>query len=212
MENLTKGLWNCNSRALRRVLQKWQRLNERLGSDWIKSDNNAPWWYNERASLGFFCGAVWLCGGWVFEEFITEKKPAGAKRTKRKYVGRCDIEFGIGKDEFLAEAKQCWPYIGTSTRKNIDRVESTINIACQESRQTPEPGYQKLGIVFAVPRLHKSKKERLDLELARFLNELKRLQHTTIAWVFPKSARNLMPSGESKNYVFPGVVLLIRRA
>jgi hypothetical protein len=140
------------------------------------------------------------------------KKSAGERRAKYKYAGRCDLEFGIGKEGFLAEAKQCWPYIGTSTSKNVKSVEHAIKVACQESRRTPEPGYQKLGIVFAVPRLHKSKKERLDLELERFLNELKKLQHTTIAWVFPNSARNLMPSGQSKNYIFPGVALLIRYA
>lgn len=212
MKKLHKGLWNCDSRALRRIITRWQRLNEEQGSDWIKYYEDAPWWYNERASLSFFCGAIWLSGGWVFEEFVAEKKSTRGKRNKRRYIGRCDIEFGIGKKKFLVEAKQCWSNIGAPLKNTLKRIESHLKKACQESKQTYAPADQHIGVVFACPLIHKSKREHLDLELEQFVVELRKLRQTTIAWVFPNAARNLRPSGKNRNYIYPGAVLLIRCA
>jgi hypothetical protein len=53
--------------SLSPVLKYWQVLNE----SWEGGD--VPWWYNERASVGFLAGAVWKYGGWVMEEFGAEK-------------------------------------------------------------------------------------------------------------------------------------------
>ncbi len=100
--------------VLSSVLKYWQVLNESWEGD------DAPWWYTERASVGFLAGAICKYGGWVMEEFSADKLTGG--RRKKKFSGRCDIAFGVDDQNFWAEAKQCWPTLdGRNTTKMVDK-------------------------------------------------------------------------------------------
>ena len=99
--SINRGLKIGPLKAMRSVLKKWQELNE--DQSWFEV-GDAPWWYNERATLSLFVGAVWKCDGWAFEEFSTTK----ATQTQRGKVdhksGRCDIQFTIGKSHFIGRS------------------------------------------------------------------------------------------------------------
>ena len=41
------------------VLSMWKKMMMNL--DWWDDKKDAPYWYNERASLSLFAGAVWRC-------------------------------------------------------------------------------------------------------------------------------------------------------
>src|SRR3972149_2726886 len=108
---INRGFRIGSLKTIQSVLKKWQTLNEE--PSWFKF-GDTPWWYNDRESLSVFAGAVWLCGGRVFEEFST-MKVTGSKHGKTSHKsGRCDIWYSVGEREFIAEAKQCWPILGGS--------------------------------------------------------------------------------------------------
>ena len=45
---------------------------------------DAPWWYNERASVSTFAAAVVSIKGLVLEEYAENKKPRGRKQKKKR--------------------------------------------------------------------------------------------------------------------------------
>ena len=81
---------------LKPVLSKWQEL---MTPAYWNYKNDAPWWYNERALLSLFAGAVWKCSksnGWAFEEFTSDKWRTMRRGNRKKGKGRGDIMFGMG--------------------------------------------------------------------------------------------------------------------
>ncbi len=163
----SQGIHIGRLKTLTPILYEWQKLNERIGSYWAKCYDDAPWWYNERASLSFFAGAVWRCpDGWAIEEFSTTKTAISKHGRKQEHVGRCDINFGIGNYVFTAEVKQCWPNVGDA-QKAIKKIDNALQVAHQDCLQLPNLECPRLGMVFAVPMLHKSKQEHIEDALLR---------------------------------------------
>jgi len=206
---IDRGMRIGSIRVIQPVLEKWQRLNEE--KSWFKNED-APWWYNERATLSVFAGAVWQCKGWVFEEFSATKAARSARGKVNYKNGRCDIQFSISESEFIAEAKQCWPVLGGSMQNARHIVEANIAQANKEVMQLPEWGYRRLGITFVAPQIHISKQEGINAYLQAFIAELLTIKNTTVAWVFPEAARGLRPFSEEntyRDYIFPGVAVLL---
>ena len=189
-------------KSLHLILDKWKSLMQ--DPQWGKDD--APWWYNERALLSLLAGAVWKCGEWAFEEFATNKRTITKRGKHKRRAGRGDIMFQIGKDTFIAEAKQCWPILGYRNRNAISTVKEALHEARIQSARLPSEG-QKLGIVFAVPCLHESKQEDSEKILYDFISRFTSLKNSTITWVFPREKRTLK-GGDG--YIYPGIVLVLR--
>jgi hypothetical protein len=195
--------------VLKNVLKNWQNLND--SPEWLE-DGDAPWWYNERASLSFFAGAIWLSSGWAFEEFSTDRTVTTKGKAKRK-KGRLDIAFKIKDTFFLAEAKQCWPTLTGKNITNVSRyVTQTLDQACEEVRQVRERGYKYLGIAFVAPSIHESRKGNLEVLLAELIGRLLAIRGTTIAWTFPEIARELKPDNRRSSYIYPGTIVIIKKA
>jgi len=193
---------------LRSVLRRWQYLNSRLGTEWARDYLDCPWWYNERASLSFFAGAVWSCGGWALEEFSSVKNaPSGAKSRSRR-SGRYDLDFAIGSQEFLAEAKQCWPLL-TNPRSARARLSLSLTHAARDARAVIPWGLPVLAMVFVTPRVPASRAAEAGALVGEFLEEAARLPKVTAAWSFPLAARALSPP--DGRWIYPGVLLLIRK-
>jgi hypothetical protein len=210
-DSYSKGISVGRLRSLEHILTEWQNLNERLGSEWARYYHDAPWWYNERASLSIFAGSVWRCpSGWAFEEFSTTKTTPSTRGKKREHTGRCDIQFGIENHEFVAEVKQCWPNIGDA-HKAMKTIDLSLQRARQDCNQLAEFGCPHLAIVFAAPKLHKLKQENVEDALRQFVCELRKMRNVALAWAFPKSARDLRPDSNYNDYVFPGIVLIIQK-
>ena len=189
-------------KSLGGILKEWASLMK--DSEW--EINDAPWWYNERALLSLFAGAVWKCGGWAFEEFSTSKRTITKRGKHKRRPGRGDIMFRIGRNTFIAEAKQCWPILGYKNRSAASNLTETLDKARIQSSRLPSDG-QKMGIVFAVPRLHNSKRKDSEQILYDLESYLRSLKNTAITWVFPKEKRML--KGRD-GYIYPGVVLAMR--
>lgn len=181
-----------------------------------KDRKDVPWWYNERASLSLFAGAVWLKDGWAFEEYSTQKRLAKWKKRGKTHPGRCDIQFGLSdRITFVAEAKQAWPTIRHRKESGISTVKAYLKEAQNDSSKLPDKEGTKLGMVFVVPRILRSRRKQLkgkqiDEILKSFLKQLSKIKNATMVWVFPKKTRMLFYRGD--DYCYPGIVLLIQRS
>jgi len=190
-------------KSLYRVLNKWNSLMQ--DSEWEKND--VPWWYNERALLSLLAGAIWKSGGWAFEEFVTSKRMVSKRGRHGKGAGRGDIMFEIGQETFIAEAKQCWPILGYRNHSAINTVKKALREARIQSSRLPSEG-KKLGIVFAVPRLHESKQRDSEKILHNFVSRFRAFKNTTISWVFPKGRRTSVM--DEDGYIYPGIALMLK--
>jgi hypothetical protein len=197
---------SMSMKSLQPVLRCWQSLNE--DSSWFEKED-APWWYNERATLSQFAGAIWKQHGWVLEEFATWK--FGERR--KKYNGRGDIWFDYDDISYVGEAKQCWPILSGDVTKTLANIEPYVAEARRQAAQLASDGMTRLGMVFIAPRILKSKEEHMDRYLQDLLMNLCDFRFAVIAWTFPYRARVLQPPQEHHNhrYIYPGVILAITR-
>jgi hypothetical protein len=198
-------------KRLEPIFANWRKLHKKHGADWINRFEDAPWWYNERASISFLSGAIWLSHGWALEEFASTKTVLSENRGRIKYTGRSDLMFEIRRYGYIAKVKECWPNL-TSIPNAMKTVRETVRTACQDCRRGLDLGYLPLGIVFAAPKLHKTKKKIIDERLTEFVSELVKLDKVGVAWTFPNEAVELQPAKGLRNehYIYPGEVLIIK--
>lgn len=189
-------------RGLRPILKEWVAINRKLGREW-SGGNDAPWWYNERASLSVFAGAVWRTGNASFEEYSELKR-----RGKRLKSGRIDIWFSTRYHDFLGEAK--YLQIGfTKDGGQIGAVEEKMEEAKDDARDLPPDGYTRLlAIVFGEPYLARNKKSELKDRVEWLLEQARKVEHDALAWVFPNLRR--IP-GDDK-WISPGAIVWIKEA
>jgi hypothetical protein len=193
--------------GLKPVLDEWLAL---MCSDWGKED--APWWYNERASVSQFAGAVWRRGGWVFEEYsVNRKSPAGKHDGCRR--GRCDLMFEFGDMRVVAEAKQLWlPW--TLRGSAFARVDHALRRAWLEVNTAPDVSghYRRFGLVFVAPWVRRSlgsSPDVFDTRLRAFVDEMKTAYDAAIvAWAFP-GAKRWMRSKRYRGRYYPGVLMVL---
>jgi len=70
---------------------------------YIGETEEVPWFYNERAVLGFFIsGLIRNSNAIVLQEFCCFKS------TKKETLGRADLYFNLEKVDYLVESKWCW--------------------------------------------------------------------------------------------------------
>ena len=184
------------------VLRKWKSLQS---LKWWNHEKDAPWWYNERASLSLFAGAIWRSGGWVFEEFSTKRRVAKGRSKYRSSSGRCDIMFGIGKEQFIGEAKQCWPTLGPSLQNAMEEVNACLKIALAQASQLTSYEGERVAIVFVTPRIRASKQGEVAIRVRKFVDGLK-TKGVAMACLFPKDGNKIT----YRKYIYPGIVLMIK--
>jgi hypothetical protein len=198
------GLHIGSLSALLPIFKYWQKLNV------VWENGDAPWWYNERTSVGVLAGALWKYGDWVLEEFGAPKL-IGPK--KNRYTGFCDIAFGVHGQDCWGEAKQCWPTL--NGKNSVQMVSTNLERASKEVRSGRERGYKGLAIVFVTPKVKVSKanQEQIDSYIKNYVDQLKTILNITLVWIFPAPARYLYPDNDHwSSYYFPGVIMALRPA
>lgn len=188
-------------KTLDRVFKKFIDLTEKYCCD-VKND--APYWYNERTSVGFFAGAIWKCGGIVIEEYSSDKVWEGVK-----YSSRTDIWFMLDGKQYIAEAKFGFVRLQKGKeKKTIEWVQRLIKSALSDVQLITEPVQTKIGLAFVVPYLKKGK-DNTDKRIESFLMSIKNsLEYDAIVAVFPDAARNLTDQGD----FYPGEIMLACRS
>ncbi len=197
------------NKDIRQILSKWQQLMNELAEKW--ADDDVPWWYNERTSVGFFAAAVWKKGGQAIEEYTTPKKirtPRG--KTNNKH-GRGDLLFYLKSNKaFVAEAKYEYFSLNGSPDK---KVISLLKTARKDAVCVPNYGIAtRLGMVFMVPY---SKSEPTEKTIRQWINKVKAIaekQKIVAAWTFPSEARQMYwEEADGTVHYYPGVILLLKQ-
>jgi hypothetical protein len=197
-----RGLHLGSLSMLAPIFKYWQTLNE----TWIDT-GDAPWWYNERSSVGFLAGAIWKNGGWALEEFGTDKWVGSNK--KKTFSGRCDIAFGVDGQDFWGEAKQCWPTLNGTN--NSGMVIANLDRADKQVKSGKARGYKGVAIAFVVPKVLKANRRQIDNHITSYVDQLeKTIPNVTLAWTFPAQTRYLYPGNDWRGYFFPGIIIALR--
>ena len=97
-------------RCFEAIYEQWINAVTELACS-RKRAGDVPWWYNERASLSVFAGAIWRAGGHCFEEYSDEKRDFRRRshRLGKGYPGRVDLYLSWRRFDFIAEAKDNIP-------------------------------------------------------------------------------------------------------
>ena len=188
-------------KTVRPVLHHWIQCVSRYCS--VADD--APYWYNERASLSTFAAAAWEAGGVAVEEYATYKG-----RRKAGPPNRVDLWFCYRRRSFVVEAKTAWPHLGPGHRltSSVERVKQSLNAALVGVQEYPKEGTH-LGVTFVAPSLPAKQLgfTHVAALVGPLLNELVRLDHGFVSWVFPIAAREFI-GDDGRHY--PGVIAIGR--
>ena len=87
-------------------------------------------------------------------------------------------------------------------------IEKKLAVACDDIRRTKKNRQGRLGILFAVPYMNYSSRDRMPELIDRWIQSINTIDCSCCAWVFPADARYARYRKNEK--VFPGVALLIR--
>lgn len=198
---MTAGIeTNRRLRCLRPILHEWIALNRRLGRQWSRY-NDVPWWYNERASLSVFAGAVWLAGEATFEEY------SELKRTRKRLCsGRIALWFSRGQWEFWGEAKFCEiPF--TRNAAQVKRINGWMGDAKADVGRCAPDGYtRRLAIVFGAPYLRPCEPPEMNGRVAWLVDQAREVEHDALAWIFPNMKR--LP--KAHGWISPGTIVWIK--
>jgi hypothetical protein len=194
-------------KILRKALRKWFEI---LKSSDNYDKNDAPWFYNERASLSSFAGAIWLTGGNVLEEYCDKKSMMGSGC----YKGRVDIWFNYGKkNAFIGEAKQRFCSLRQVGKEALlKKFDESISMAEKDIKKIKGMGAVKLAMLFVTPKV--TKKENLDNQISACMKaavEWTRKNDAIVACCFPKIKRKLKDPDSKHSPYFPGQMLLMKQ-
>ena len=153
---------------LTRLHSVFFRLGELTDEYCRKYDDDAPYWYNERANVSFLAGAIWRCGGMALEEYSSDKIWAA-----EDYPGRTDLWFQYDGKEYVAEAKIAWITLAPDRQEIVDEIEGELNKAVGDAQNNPEKADYKIGIVFIVPRAQNSDRQAVANMLAYLMSAIK---------------------------------------
>jgi hypothetical protein len=194
-----------NSRTfpeLRRVLAEWTHIQNALALDY-SSVGDLPWWYNERASLGSFAGAVWKSGGDVLHEFQFMKADRSPSPKQRWRRGRCDIYFRSGSHSFVGEAKQGWPRLDTDDPAAV--LKSGLENAKKDARALKRSRHRRIALLFLSFRLPAAQSESIETHIKSWNRALRSGAHCASASVFPECAKSMKSNGA----YYPGTAIVI---
>jgi hypothetical protein len=210
--SMRRGVHAGSFRRLEPVLWAWVELME--DRSWWHEDGDAPWWYNERAILSLFAGAVLRSkGGWALEEYSTSKKFVTRRgRGTKAYSGRGDLHFWANGAYYAVEAKACHPSL-SSHGTPLQTVRETLKEACGDVRRSPYRGSLPTGMVFGAPAIAGSQWGHWSERLSEFLDELVALPWgVAVAWTFPPWGAKLRVREQGILYVYPGAILVMGNA
>lgn len=113
---------------------------------YIGATENLPWFYNERAVLGFFISGLIRQGdAIVLQEFSCYK---GSKLHQLNIIGRSDLYFILQDEDYLVESKWC----RTSANERSDNEEANkwANSALQQANLYRKDAGVKMKNVFSL--------------------------------------------------------------
>ena len=189
------------------LFQRWTEFVERYVN--INNGGDAPYWYNERASLSLFTGAAWDLGYIALDEFGTQKVKG---EPEDMGYGRCDAWISTETHEVSIEAKQLHHIVSANKMDVAGRqVSKYLKMAYTDATKLTYTDGARLGIAFCSPCFHESewnsssRDQLISSLISAIINENPNID--LIACSFPEQANSLTSDkGEFKGRVFPGTI------
>jgi len=190
---------------LKKILSAWVRLNRRYC---ISVRPDTPWSYNERALLSIFAAAAWNAGGVALEEYSTQK---GHGRSE--WRGRCDIYCNIKTSDIVGESKMVWLWLGRAPEKNIDKIQETLDEACEDAEDLNRHDGKRFGICFAPVYIAEGRSNEIDERLLALQEKILSEKFDALAWCFPPKVRQLPNPNKWRDctYCYPGLFVILRK-
>lgn len=182
------------------IIEEWSLLIDRYCRT---VEDDAPYWYTERANIGVLAGACWRAGFVALEEFQSEK--GYSNRAKRP--GRADLWFANGNVNTLVEAKM--KRVSLKSINMSSTLRPILKDAVNDAKKSK--GSQKdldaIGIAFAPVFITSKYEATIDEEISAMVEEMKReFRGSMIFWHFPSASRTLKSSTEK--YCWPGLFVI----
>jgi len=183
---------------LQLLLDRWVRI---VGAPyWTNRD--APWWYNEAASVSSVAAAAWLNEGRALLDYRAPKV-----RDEVRWKGRADLWMDLGNEEYVGEAKMFWPSL--SRRRGHDRTTKMLKWACSDAKHhLQSDGVTRLGVLVVAPWTKPLDDTTFAAQTESFIEgSLRALDDSSaIAWSF-RTPWTMVP--RSKGFGYPGVILAL---
>jgi len=113
---------------------------------YIGKTKEVPWFYNERAVLGFFIsGLIRNSNAIVLQEFSCFKN---VNQKGKKVLGRADLYFNLEDLDYLVESKWCWTSV--RERSGIDSAVRWTKEALAQACSYKEDASVQKGAVFSL--------------------------------------------------------------
>ncbi|MGI2865329.1 hypothetical protein [Vibrio alginolyticus] len=187
-------------------------------SNYEEGKYDLAYFYNERANVSIFSGAIWRQQGYktlVLEEYSTDKEKLESNNQDfgvRGYRGRRDLWFCLDDQQFRCEAKQLWWSLENLNKHDFSNaIQLAVNEASKIEKQYIYENNFALGIVFITLKMCRANLSKSY----SYLSELDRLvsiyqQHDLI---FHKLVLDeVLNSGGDSSIIYPGVLVLIKKA
>ena len=154
------------------IFNSWLSINR----EYIEDSNftDCCYWYNERTCVGTLSGAIWKKGGLCLEEyssikakFDNDKSRDGINKEPKEVLGRTDLYFYMGKNEYLVEAKHVKGF-GSLTNKINKAIKSAEDDSISSGYNESE-SVKQIALVFIVPY----EDEKREVDFVKFEKELK---------------------------------------
>lgn len=181
------------------ILVQWLRIQR----DYIEAYdcNDSLYWYNERANVSAFAGAVWKCGGHALEEFSAIKGKGEAKSN-----GRVDLFFYYANHEVICEAKQNWIYLCKNQRKDFNAlISSSVESAIKDVQHTLDSNKRKYALALNFFPTYSKKGNDVKTQMRAFSESIKTHKCSFFAWFENDSGKDIV---SSKNNVCNAVALI----
>jgi len=203
--------------TLRPVIAEWTKIVLNYSKQF---EDDACWWYTERATLSTLAGAAWRKNWCALEEYSVTKgavSKADDAAVHRLKSGRCDLFLAQRKTSFAIEAKQAWQPIGDRVQVPNANVKKKLKAAWADVGELYRGEADvRIATTFVVPSFPKNvlrgnpqEKEIKAKQLVEtWLPSIRRdFAWDAYAHVFPAASRLLSPGGGKR--IFPGVVMLM---
>ena len=192
--------------AWRRLLQAWQASL----SDYVRiaqgGDMGAdlPYWYNERANVGFLVAAAWRLGGAAIEEYTVDKPRQGTK-------GRADLWLRVPRLglECRFEAKVHWPADTAAAKRACNALLRQASTQMKQYSQQGSGGCLRMAVNFIVADTATIKRGRQVLRgLYDWLSKQQDVTQRIIALYEPSARVEVSYMEKGRTRFCPGVLLV----
>lgn len=187
-------------------------------SNFERGEFDLAYFYNERANVSIFAGAVWRQNpkdNLVLEEYSCDKGNEYSSKNETNastYKGRRDLWFCLGGSQFRCEAKQkSWSLDQLEEKKLISAIELAGTESGKIDKKYIDSNNTALGLVFVTLKIKRSNLANASSYLVQLENLIKKHQGNNL-FVHSLILDEVINSIGENSVLYPGVLVIVKKA